>query len=414
MAGIPITEVGGAHAGAEMPTMPHFLETCWAREPVKMVVFQGSGAAATLLTTWVTARHWRALRTAPPSLRRGLYIQVSMLPGVLAVLSMLTLLCPSPNRFLSIVQKTVEAFVLHKFGVFMFMMVLAESELLRMESGRACEDNNDDIQVMQEGLAQDGPKKHFGAPPLGCCFRSCMSAHDLSSRHLHYIYWLIQQFVLLVPAVAVVSVYLFGVIETTTFIRVSGFFHWIVAASNIVCVYGLVVLFLATRRLLKRWNTKQKFIAIKVVLVISIWQDMLIEAIVSHAIEDSGSCFQYAGWNLALDDNTELWMNMEIHFYCAWALTLEMIPVALLMRSAFAVDELKIKMREVHHSVLKLGMSMSPAASLPTSSAGCAVPSLRADVEEEARPSPDAGAPSPSTPAALAGAVVSPTAGAAA
>lgn len=420
MAGIPIVEVGGAHAGAEMPTMYHFLETCWAREPVKMAVFQGSGMAATLLAVWVTARHWWALRTAPPSLRRGLYVQVVMLPGVLAVLSMLTLLCPSPNRFLSIVQKTVEAFVLHKFGVFMFMMVLAESELLRVESGRACEDDNDNMQMMQEGLAQDGPKKHFGALPLGCCFRSCMSAHDLSSRHLCYISWFIQQFVLLVPAVAVVSVYLFSVIETTTFLRVSTIFHWIVAVSNLVCVYGLVILFLATRTLLKRWNTKQKFIAIKIVLVISIWQDMLIESTVSRAIEGSDSCFQYAGWDIALNDSTELWMNMEIHFYCAWALALEMIPVAFLMRSAFAVDELKITMREVHHDVLKLGMSRSPAAARPTGSAGCAVPGLCVELEDS-RPSPDACAPGPqpegrrprrarTAGAELAGAVAPPTA----
>ncbi|CAK0853604.1 unnamed protein product, partial [Prorocentrum cordatum] len=388
---IPIIQVGEVHAGAEMPTMYHFLETCWAREPVKMVIFQGSGMAATLLTVWIGGRHWLALRTAPPSLRRGLYIQVAMLPGVLAVLSMLTLLCPTPNRFLSIVQKTYEAFVLHKFGVFMFMMVLAESELLRMESGRACEDT-EIVKIVQEGLAKEGPKKHFGALPLGCCFRSCMSEHDLSSRHLFYVNWFIQQFVLLVPALAVVSVYLFGVLETRTFVKVMTVFHWTIAASNLVCIYGLVILFVATRPLLKRWNTKQKFIAIKVVLVISIWQDRLIELIASGSIEGSGSCFQYSGWDLMLDDTTGLWMNMEIHFYCAWALALEMVLVVLLMRSAFAVEELKVTMREVHHDVLQLGMSRTPASAPPSSTGGSAVLCLRAG-PEEARRGPGAAAP---------------------
>jgi len=347
---------GHGHAMVLAPTMVEFMETCWSREPLKMGFVQGSGLLCALVTVWICAQHWRALRKAPHSLRRGLYVQVAMLPAVLVIVSLLVLLCPSASHFLRMVQKTYEGLILHKFGVLMFMLVLAESDLRRSSSDNVHDQNC--VEILQETLAEDGPKKHFAALPLGCCFRPCLSEHNLSAGQLSFVYWLIQQFVLLMPIISVVQVYLFTVVEMRTWALFRKWTDVLVGASNLFCIYGLVILFLATKNLLRAWKTKRKFVAIKVVLVIAIWQHFAIEAIVARFTGGPGSdsCFQYAGWAAVLRDQTDWWRLVEKNFFDAWISTMEAVPMALMMRWAFRAEELQISLREIHQDVLELGL----------------------------------------------------------
>lgn len=292
-------------------------------------------------------------------------MQICVFPGVVATTCLLMILDPGSVRILEAARAFYEALTLYRFGMLLFVVVMYESSKIAIlrQAERADGANDMDPAAIVVALAANGKRKHFGVPPLGCCWRPCMRAFDLTLAHLRCLWWMIHQYVIAICVITTLKVYLLSVLPYKHWLSTAHWLNNVNKVSNIVCIYGLVVLFFATQDLLKQWNIKTKFLSIKVVLVIITFQSTLIHIFAEPLVDQTDSCMMYVGFDeYPIDDDGSHWAEVETEWYCQWVLALETIPMAIMITAAFPVEELQRVFSEVHHDFLEMGMRCEPCA----------------------------------------------------
>jgi len=299
-------------------------------------------------------------------LRRSFYLQICMFPAVTATTCFLMIMDPGTDRILEAARSFYEALTLYRFGMLLFILVMYESSRIAAlgQADEADGVNDMDPASIVVALAVQGKRKHFGVPPLGCCLRPCMRASNLTLVELRCVWWMIHQYVINICLTNVLQVYLLSVLPFKFWVVIARWLSIVNQASNIVCIYGLMVLFFATQDLLKQWSTKSKFVAIKFVLIILIYQSALIHHFAEPLINRTDSCMRYVGYaeDPRDDGGFSHWAEVEAAWYCQWALVLETIPMAIMITTAFPVEELQRVFEEVHHEFLEMGMRFDACA----------------------------------------------------
>lgn len=336
------------------PTMLDFIGTCWEEQPVKMYCAIGSAAAFLVIASLVSLTHIWSLSEAPISLRRKLYMQIMFLPVVFAWTAILALLSPTSMTLVIMSHKVYEAYTLSRFANILWILLAKESSVLRP----ACSDRSkgDEAECIVRALAAKGRRKHFGTPPFGCLFRPFMHEFNLSIEHLRYIFWFARQYIIVAPACGVCSAFALTFFTIPTWTLVQKFLKSVAGVSNIVCLQALFILYSSTHDLLVEWNTTRKFVAIKLILVLLMYQDLLIEKFLTPVLERQDSCFEH------LHLSHRRWADLETQFWGMWLLMLEMIPTSILLRSAYSTGDLYKVFPEVHHEILDLQLAQAHEA----------------------------------------------------
>jgi len=294
--------------------------------------------------------HECSLRNAPIGLHREYYQRLALFPLFFAVTGLLGVVDPSAIPILQTLQKIVEAYILSRFGLLLFMLLSHESAAHTRSF--ALQDATERVLSMEVALAADGPRKHFSAPPLGCLFWPCLRDHDLSINQLWRVMWLVQQYSYVVPVVAGVSLILELSVAPHMGKYMVKVFEQVNKCSALTCLYGLFILYFATHHMLEKWKTTAKFITIKGLLGLFIMQEFVLQYVVEPMLlESDSSCFKHAGFMPGW------WSVYNAKFLGMWATTLESVLMAVLVRVAFPVGEVTGGVHEFHHEVLEMAMA---------------------------------------------------------
>jgi len=225
---------------------------------------------------------------------------------------------------LKMVQVQFEGINIIVFGTILFLLMAEESH--RFFKGSDLQDAGIGVQILR-ALAAQGPKKHFGVPPFGCCFRPLLKPHDLTPSHLirarnffrQYAFVIVSFSGLTAWAVVSLSLERFQAVH-----KVSGLAE---KFSGFLAIYGLMILYVATHDLLHAWRTTSKFIAIKLVVLLCTFQEMFVGVIAKHLGVSTFMC-------LGVESHKE-------HFWSMYLTCLESLLVAFLTTRAFPASEIQ-------------------------------------------------------------------------
>eukprot|EP00929_Paragymnodinium_shiwhaense_P077742 TRINITY_DN4008_c0_g1_i2.p2 TRINITY_DN4008_c0_g1~~TRINITY_DN4008_c0_g1_i2.p2 ORF type:complete len:196 (-),score=31.68 TRINITY_DN4008_c0_g1_i2:163-750(-) len=110
----------------------------------------------------------------------------------------------------------------------------------------------------------------------------------------------------------------------------------VIRLTGFMSVWGLFILYNSSKELLKDWNTFKKFVAIKVIILVSILQDKIVHFVLKSRMIESPGCLN---WHHG-PEFLRTFVNQ-------WLLNFEMVFMAILLIRAFPVDEL-FEFREEH------------------------------------------------------------------
>lgn len=350
MAGASEAELKGLSLG---PTVEVFFKQCLEERPVRYIIAWSTGAVATVATFVIACRHAARLRRTVICLQRGYYMRIVAFPVVLGFFAFFNLLCPRAWVLCHLVQGQFEAIAISTFGTILFMLLTIESHAFI--AGRADERGHastadgenaeeprprEDVERLPgnaaritEALRAQGPRKHFAVPPLGCCWRCLCPEHDLSALHLLQVSWMVRQFAYASVILGAFMMWAALALRSKHALGVYHFYFWALKLSGLAAVYGLMILYLSTKKLLHHWNTTMKFVCIKGVVLISILQELILKLLIKALHEESNSCLLEPGHPGKLDH--------LVHFWNSYLVTLQSVVFAWLVAKAFPAEEVR-------------------------------------------------------------------------
>lgn len=321
---------------------------------------------AAVITVALSSAHLSSLRRMPISARQQLYLTIAWMPIVFGVSACVSLFGPRSSVMWWLLRSQYEAIALSTFGTLLFLLLVVTAA----PNASAAPPAFVGTSIIQL-LASEGAQKHFATPPLCCLCTPCWPVFHLGARHLLAVYYLLQQFVLLTPALAVVSMWAAIALQPTTAHSVCAACLLLKKASTFLALWGLFALYKSSHDVLHHWNTTKKFIALKAVLILELLQEHIIAHLVLHAedhaqageLEDDYSRLPPSPPALdaravsMLDEFNSLLPPISqqehegaclhghqlVSFWGCWALTVECIAMALLIRKAFPPHELETK-----------------------------------------------------------------------
>uniref|UniRef100_A0A7S1WUN0 Uncharacterized protein n=1 Tax=Alexandrium catenella TaxID=2925 RepID=A0A7S1WUN0_ALECA len=314
-------------------------------QPEKLIVALGCGGAFLLLTCALVAYHQWELAGAPISMRRTYYSRIGFAPLIMGATAYVALWSPVSIILSGMLQKLCEAVLLSTFGMLVFLLLWHESQ-----NAMASSSEKSKVDIVLGALALQGPKKHWGPPPLGFCFRPCLPAHDLSVRNLSFIFWLVRQYVIITPCIGTLGLLFLTAFRMDELWKCMRVMKFVLLASNVLCLYGLLVAYNSTHDLLHQWGTTKKFISIKVVLIVMVYQEFLLGRIGPGILEKGQSCFRHVGF-------VKEWSEVETRYWSMFLLTFEMALMAVALRRSFPVADVMQPITEIHHAFLDMEMS---------------------------------------------------------
>lgn len=315
------------------PTMPVFMETCFKESPGVFVVAWVTCFSATIATCLVTWRQYNRYMAAPISLLQMYYCRILWFAPVLGVTSSISLLSPRSRPMAKLLQTQFEAITLSSFGVILYLILALES--LKHPGNRIAE-------KIMNALHDQGPKKHFGVPPLGCCLRPFMTPFNLQPKHVALARSLLRQYMFAVVVAALMDAWSALTLPYDTFTKYSGWAHKIVKLSAFLALYGLFILYSASHDLLHAWNTTKKFVSIKIVVLLMAYQELMMSTLLTHFGYRSDECFKTANARGFPHEQREELRNEQREGYWNMYFTgLESLLLAVLVSRAFPSEELR-------------------------------------------------------------------------
>lgn len=338
------------------PTLLQFFHGCWPSNQQKLVTAFAIAAVSVVVTCGLTWNTLLSLSQAPISVRRSYYKQIVIFPAVFVINSAVVITCPTAWCLASGIEKIVESYTLYTFGCLLLLLMVHESAAA--EVGREEKEMETQMQAITLALAKQGPRLHYGVPPLGCCFRLCMRPGHITIEGLLCAYRMLAQYSIVLALMATATVWSIAALNGPMFMKLFMVLKKLQVASSLVCLYGLFILYHVSHELLRHWNTTRKFVAIKVGLILLVVQDLLLEKfLVDFLKHQVSSCFQDLGF---IYESAEI----EAKWWGQVCIAAEAIPMALLLRRAFPVDEIKENMQEFHHEMLHVAMKQHSRGTL--------------------------------------------------
>jgi hypothetical protein len=235
---------------------------------------------------------------------------------VFAITNFLPLFFPRASAMFELLQHVYEAQALYSFGMLIFDLASGgETDYLVAR------------EVFLARLALGKPKKLDASPPL-CCLLPCAPEVLCDGPRLDRIMAGLSVFGLVVPACAVVRLWVLMECKNAYILYASstGLFLLENLAMSYT-LYNLFQLYVLTHDLLHHFNTTPKFLAIKAILGIAVLQGMVIKVVVKKFIQPGAFTIE-----------------AKCEFWASFALTVEAIILAHAHGSAYPVEEL----RDVH------------------------------------------------------------------
>jgi len=337
------------------PSVQDFVETCFKAAPIRFSFIWVSGFVACCISLSVGAKHRAELEKRPPSMQRELYIRVSWFATVLGVTSFVSLLCPRADLMMKMLQMLAEAFALYSFGEILFVLCAQEA----IHKAASLDREEDSIGVkMLAALNEQGPQAFFGVPPFACCFSRCLPKHLLSPSQLILARTFVRQYVYIVVISGLLKMYFGLCLPTGTAARVVALLTTVTKVASLLCIYGLFFLYKATHTLLEKWNPTLKFASLKVMIVVMVYQEWVVDKLVEHFPPAGEECLGNLGLRHEHPKMAEYFQNQNrVRFNNMYLVALESIMVAYLVRRAFQAHEVqKMRAGDMHSMLLALDL----------------------------------------------------------
>lgn len=327
------------------PSTHEFWHNCWAMEPLAYGFVWATAPVLAIVASFISFQHNRALRKVPVTGFRQRYLRCSGLPLLYALGNLfLIMTTPRSSQMVNVLLTQYEAYVLSGFGDLLFQLLALESasvqtatqdpiSLARGPTSLCTLDESapatiastkhlDASHRVLEALALQGPRKHFSQVPF-CCVGCFMQPHDLSSGQLLACFFLLQQFIIVNPVLALATLW-FALAQPNQFSSMNYILNGVGHITKVLAFYGLFVLWNATGELLmERWQTTKKFVSLKTVVVIGTVQSPIVGIIVTH-LDDGPKCLTDAPM---------------IEFWNAYLLMIWSVILAILIKQAFPSHE---------------------------------------------------------------------------
>lgn len=337
--------------------MPYVLKRCTEEDPLQFYGATISGSFALFLTLSMCLRQSHVLNGRPLCMQRGYYRGMLIFPMVWAVCCWATLFCPLARPLAELFMGQSEAYAIYSFLVILFMLVSIEARQRRpnqsdlaMESMSTGDLSNMGLIVIQ--AVQDyGPQRYFAVPPFGCFFYRCCKPHHISAKQLLWVSRLVKQFGVL--QIFFNSYFLWArlTLLPAQAQRVEKISQAVLKVSGMLAMYGLFIMYKATHDLLQNWNTTRKFVALKVVIVVSTLQDKLLSWLISSTGLLTTNCL------LSTEHPED--MHRLLTFWSCYFTLLETVPLSLLIIKAFPamevtdhplknLDLVELELRQIH------------------------------------------------------------------
>jgi len=246
-------------------------------------------------------QHRRTLLQAPRSELRRRYLAIITFPFVICTLSVVCLFSVRPAYLWEWFQKIYESYTLLSFAICIMVFMGYDSEV----AARAMKENGT-------------PTPWMTTVPFTIFFRPCVSPSFMPAWAVDFAYLLVVQFVYIVPLIGLVQLWMLldGWSSSSAPVVVG-------IVSTLIAVQGLFMLYKGTFPVIEHYRPLFKFATIKLIVIVSVIQARIIEAIVSPNA------------SLGAYDDTAL-----ANLWQVFLLAIESPFFALLMIKAFPLEEL--------------------------------------------------------------------------
>lgn len=289
-------------------------------------------------------------------MQRVYYLWVNCFAPVLSVAAVVSILCPRNYFFMKMLQEQAEAIALASFGSVLFLLC---AEVAYHQSQSNTEGESIGAKMLA-ALNEHGPQPHWAVPPFACCFIKYMPSHDLTPWHMLLARNFIRQYAFVVVAVSLLAMWCSLSVNPKEAIWIVNQLKRLQKLSALVCIYGLFMLYKSTHSLLEKWYPTAKFVSLKLIVVIMVYQEWLVQVCVKHTPAASDECLADSSIGGQLGE--EIHMKTREHFDNMYLVALESILVAYLVRQAFPASELKAKSGEVHGLLVSLDLERMDTA----------------------------------------------------
>jgi len=336
------------------PRMVVFVRTCLEASPRRFIFLWSTACVAMLVTFFIAGRHYWELQKRPASIKRLYYSRIALFAPILGVTATLALFSPHAFYLMKMLQTQVEAVSLSAFGNILFLLVAEESHLLYDGPEHAHESTGYKILM---ALNREGPKPHFGVPPFACCFRRCLPAHLLRPGHILLARNFVRQYAFMVIMSSMLEMWCALALSAAEMGPMFMITMNLVKLSGFVCIYGLFILYSATHDVLEKFNPTSKFVALKLVVLLMTYQELLVGPIMHFITPASDLCLadpEHSGEEIQTK-HREHWTDM---YFTA----LESMLLAFLVRRAFPADELHGGRQEYHMMLVEVDLERVSSA----------------------------------------------------
>jgi len=225
-----------------------------------------------IFNLFVYFKHRAELYQEPRGVLRDWYLRLTSLSVVFGTTAMATLVFPRPAFIFEFVRAIWECLCLVAFGHVMTELL---SIVAAPGAGYA---SLEQLRDRALDLASKGPPfKYYAAPPLGCLFRPIVPLRKFDSGMMTLCRRLVAQYLYIRPISGIINLWI-QVDESADIVKertgyteatITGFIE---GASMLIAMQGLFMLFWCCKVPLKDFNVGLKFLAIKLVIFLSVIQ----------------------------------------------------------------------------------------------------------------------------------------------
>lgn len=309
------------------PSMDEYWPCCWEHQPDFFATVWITAPALGAIATFISLRQYASLRAAPVTGFRQIYLRCSLLP-ITTALGNLIIVMTSPRSVAlgDVIKAQYEGFVLFGFANLIFQMLTLEVAAARENDG---DDDEPEVgERIVKAIGVQGARKYFAVAPLCCCFGCLMRKHHLSGRQLLLCLFFLQQYILVIPGTSLISLWA-ALVAPEQFVKTNHWCNIFKKISELCALWGLFVLYVATKKMLTKWRTTQKFVSLKVIVLIQVLQRPIVALVLRHVVPlflpDKGFCLPIE----SLINVTSSWLLM------GWCVVL-----AVLISRAFTAKEI--------------------------------------------------------------------------
>lgn len=316
------------------PPMDEYWNCCWERQREWFTVVWITSPLLGAIALFISIRQLVSLGAAPITCFRQTYIHCAAFPIVMTFCTLLVVMTsPRSEPVSELLKSLYEGFVLFGFGSLLFQMLALESAGSRTVNTTLDREEDDESAEQEVGdrivkaIKEQGTRKHFATFPLCCCLGCFMREHYLSGVQLLVCIFMLQQYMLIVPGTSIFLLWT-ALVVPKEYHRMHIRSIYVQKFSQLTALWGLFVLYRASVKLLKKWRTSQKFLSLKIIVLIQILQRPLVSSVVKHLVP-----------KLYPDNLYCLSHDFMIDAMNSWLLLGWCVMLAILISRAFPVKE---------------------------------------------------------------------------